>query len=177
RFAMGVATTHAVLVAAALGQGVGFFVVLFIGVLTCCHLLDEIRSRSRLIEIGGATGLAMMLATLAVGLVDMQPREPFTYIGLDVLYAGGAGIAVGFCVLGILPFIERAFRITTGMTLLELADASQPLLRRLSVEAPGTYNHSLQVATLSEAAAEAIGANSLLCRVGAYYHDVGKINK
>lgn len=177
RFAMGVASTHALLVTAALGQGVGFFVVLFIGVLTCCYLLDEIRSRSRLIEIGGATGLAMMLATLAVGLVNMQPREPFTYVGLDVLYAGGAGIAVGFCVLGILPFIERAFRITTGMTLLELADASHPLLRRLSVEAPGTYNHSLQVATLSEAAAEAIGANSLLCRVGSYYHDVGKINK
>jgi putative nucleotidyltransferase with HDIG domain len=80
-------------------------------------------------------------------------------------------------VLGILPFIEKSFRITTSMTLLELADASQPLLRRLAVEAPGTYSHSLQVATLSEAAAEAIGANSLLCRVGSYYHDVGKINK
>jgi putative nucleotidyltransferase with HDIG domain len=84
---------------------------------------------------------------------------------------------VGFVVLGILPFIEKAFRITTNMTLLELADASQPLLRRLALEAPGTYNHSLQVATLSEAAAEAIGANSLLCRVGSYYHDIGKMNK
>jgi putative nucleotidyltransferase with HDIG domain len=63
------------------------------------------------------------------------------------------------------------------MTLLELADASHPLLRRLAIEAPGTYSHSLQVATLAEAAAEAIGANSLLCRVSAYYHDVGKINK
>src|SRR5688500_7910854 len=63
------------------------------------------------------------------------------------------------------------------MTLLELADASQPLLKRLAIEAPGTYNHSLQVATLAEAAADAIGGNSLLCRVAAYYHDVGKINK
>jgi putative nucleotidyltransferase with HDIG domain len=63
------------------------------------------------------------------------------------------------------------------MTLLELADASQPLLRRLAMEAPGTYSHSLQVATLAEAAADVIGANSLLCRVGSYYHDVGKINK
>src|SRR5690349_20210367 len=69
------------------------------------------------------------------------------------------------------------FRITTSMTLLELADVSQPLLRRLAIEAPGTYSHSLQVATLAEAAAEAIGANSLLCRVASYYHDVGKINK
>jgi putative nucleotidyltransferase with HDIG domain len=63
------------------------------------------------------------------------------------------------------------------MSLLELADASQPLLRRLQAEAPGTHHHSQQVAILAEAAAEAIGANSLLCRVAAYYHDVGKINK
>ena len=77
----------------------------------------------------------------------------------------------------ILPFIERLFRITTSMTLLELADPSHPLLRRVQQEAPGTYNHSLQVAALSEEAAEAIGANSLLCRVACYYHDVGKINK
>src|SRR5258708_1017638 len=63
------------------------------------------------------------------------------------------------------------------MTLLELADPSQPLLRRLAVEAPGTYNHSLQVGVIAEAAAEAIGANALLCRVASYYHDVGKINK
>jgi putative nucleotidyltransferase with HDIG domain len=86
-------------------------------------------------------------------------------------------MVAGFIVLGILPFIERTFRITTSMTLLELADVSQPLLRRLALEAAGTYNHSLQVATLAEAAAESIGANSLLCRVGSYYHDIGKIHK
>jgi hypothetical protein len=63
------------------------------------------------------------------------------------------------------------------MTLLELADVSHPLLRRISSEAPGTWNHSLQVAAMAEEAAEAIGANSLLCRVGCYYHDCGKINK
>src|SRR6185312_4856505 len=95
----------------------------------------------------------------------------------NCLYAGAAGLGVGFVVLGILPFIEKAFKITTSMTLLELADVSQPLLRRLAVEAPGTYNHSLQVATLAEAAADAIGANALLCRVASYYHDIGKINK
>jgi len=63
------------------------------------------------------------------------------------------------------------------MTLLELADGGLPLLRRLGIEAPGTWHHSIQVATIAEAAAEAIGANSLLCRVGSYYHDVGKMNK
>ena len=126
--------------------------------LTACFLLDDIRTRSKLIEVGGATALAMMVATAAAGMVLLDPTR---FIAHNCLYAGAAGLAVGFIVLGILPFIERAFRITTSMTLLELADASQPLLRRLALEAPGTYNHSLQVATLAEAAAEAIGANSL----------------
>src|SRR6185437_7744269 len=84
---------------------------------------------------------------------------------------------IGFVVLGILPFVEKAFKITTSMTLLELADPSQPLLQRLQFEAHGTYNHSLQVGVIAEAAAAAIDANSLLCRVASYYHDVGKINK
>jgi putative nucleotidyltransferase with HDIG domain len=174
RFAVGVATVHAILVTLALNETLSFFLILLAGVLTCCFLLDEIRTRSKLIEVGGAAALAMIVATGAAGMLDLDPP---LFIARNCLYAGAAGLGVGFVVLGILPFIERAFRITTSMTLLELADASQPLLRRLALEAPGTYNHSLQVATLSEEAAEAIGANALLCRVGAYYHDVGKINK
>jgi putative nucleotidyltransferase with HDIG domain len=174
RFAMGVATLHAVLVSIAVGEGLDFFLILFSGVLTCCFLLDDIRSRSKLIEVGGGTALALMAATAAAGMLAL---DPLVYIGKNCMYTGAAGIAVGFVVLGILPFIEKSFRITTSMTLLELADASHPLLRRLAVEAPGTYNHSLQVATIAEAAAEAIGVNSLLCRVASYYHDVGKINK
>jgi putative nucleotidyltransferase with HDIG domain len=174
RFAMGVATLHAVLVSIAVGEGLDFFLILFSGVLTCCFLLDDIRSRSKLIEVGGGTALALMAATAAAGMLSL---DPLVYIGKNCMYTGAAGIAVGFVVLGILPFIEKSFRITTSMTLLELADASHPLLRRLAVEAPGTYNHSLQVATIAEAAAEAIGVNSLLCRVASYYHDVGKINK
>jgi putative nucleotidyltransferase with HDIG domain len=174
RFAMGVATLHAVLVTVAVGEGLGFFLILLAGLLTCCFMLDDIRSRSKLIEVGGGAALAMMAATAAAGLVAL---DPLVYIGKNCMYTGAAGIAVGFVVLGILPFIEKSFRITTSMTLLELADASHPLLRRLSIEAPGTYNHSLQVATIAEHAAESIGANSLLCRVAAYYHDVGKINK
>jgi hypothetical protein len=174
RFALGVSTIQAVIVTAALDQGMGFFLILWVGVLAACFLLDDIRNRSKLIEVGGASALAMIFVTAAVGFIQM---EPLRFIFDNCLYAGAAGLAAGFVVLGILPFIEKAFRITTSMTLLELADASQPLLRRLALEAPGTYNHSLQVATLAEAAAESIRANSLLCRVGSYYHDVGKINK
>lgn len=174
RFAIGVASMHGIIVTAALDQGIGFFLILWVGILTCGFLLDEIRTRSKLIEVGGAVALMMIAATAAAGATSLDPHD---FIGKNCRYAGAAGLSVGFVVLGILPFIERAFKITTGMTLLELADASQPLLRRLSLEAPGTYNHSLQVATLAEAAADAIGANSLLCRVAAYYHDIGKINK
>jgi putative nucleotidyltransferase with HDIG domain len=174
RFAVGIASMHGLLVTLALDQGIGFFVILWVGVFTCCLLLDEIRTRSKLIEVGGLTAVAMMVATGAAGAVSL---DPLRYIATYCLYSGAAGLAVGFVVLGILPFVEKSFKITTSMTLLELADASQPLLRRLAIEAPGTYNHSLQVATLAEAAAEAIGCNSLLCRVASYYHDVGKINK
>jgi hypothetical protein len=137
-------------------------------------MLDDVRTRSKLIEVGGACAIAMMAMTAASGLNSLEAMH---FVIHNTLYAGAAGLAAGFVTLGILPFIEKIFHITTSMTLLELADATQPLLRRLAMEAPGTYNHSLQVATLAEAAAEAIGASALACRVGAYYHDVGKINK
>jgi hypothetical protein len=174
RFAFGIACMHGMLVTVGLDQRIGFLLILWIGTVAACFLMDEIRSRSKLIEVGGIAALAMMATTAAWGAVTL---DPWPYIATNCLYAGAAGLVVGFIVLGILPFIEKSFRITTGMTLLELADASHPLLRRLAVEAPGTYSHSLQVATLAEAAAEAIGGDSLLCRVAAYYHDVGKINK
>ncbi|MCD6163680.1 MAG: HDIG domain-containing protein [candidate division Zixibacteria bacterium] len=79
--------------------------------------------------------------------------------------------------IGLLPLFETGFGITTDVTLLELSDLNRPLLKRLALEAPGTYHHSLMIGTLAEDAAEAIGANSLLARVGSYYHDIGKIQK
>jgi putative nucleotidyltransferase with HDIG domain len=174
RFAVGIASIHALMVTIGLDQRVGFLVVLWIGLISACMLLNDIRSRIKLIEVGGVAAIAMMLACGALGLIALDNRW---FILTNCGYTFLAGLASGFLMLGTLPFIEKAFRITTSMTLLELADASHPLLRRLAIEAPGTYSHSLQVATLAEAAAEAIGANSLLCRVSAYYHDVGKINK
>jgi putative nucleotidyltransferase with HDIG domain len=174
RFAMGIASMHGILVTVALSQGISFFIVLWAGILTSCFLLDEVRTRSKLIEVGGAAAFAMIAAAAGAAMLSL---EPWPFMISNCLYVGAAGLATGFVVLGILPFIEKAFRITTGMTLLELADASQPLLRRLGMEAPGTYAHSLQVANLAETAAESIGANALLARVGAYYHDVGKMNK
>jgi putative nucleotidyltransferase with HDIG domain len=174
RFAIGIASLHGLLVTVALAESAAFFFMLWAGVLAAGFLLDSVRNRSKLVEVGGAAAVVMIVAAAAAGLLAL---EPATYLVKNCAYAGLAGLVAGGVVLCILPFIEKAFRITTSMTLLELADASQPLLRRLQVEAPGTYNHSMQVAILAEAAAEAIGADSLLCRVAAYYHDVGKINK
>ncbi len=174
RVALGISTLLAVLVTAAVGQGVAFLLTIWVGVLTVTFMLDEVRRRSKLVEVGGAVAVAMALTAGAWGAMDMQPLE---VIVRSSLQSAAAGLGAGFVVMGILPLIEKAFRVTTSMTLLELADASRPLLRRLQLEATGTYSHSLQVATLAEAAAEAIGANSLLCRVGSYYHDIGKIHK
>ena len=83
----------------------------------------------------------------------------------------------GYLVAGSLPFVESAFGFVTDISLLELSDVSHPLLRELVQEAPGTYNHSIAVATIGEAAADRIGANGLLVRVAAYYHDIGKMIK
>ena len=177
RFAMGLAVFHAFLVTMALRQGLDFFCVLLTGVAVSTSVLNEVRTRGKLIEVGLATALAMGLVTLAIQSGVLGNPQPASYILNDAMHAALAGLSVGFIVLGILPFIEKAFRITTGMTLVELADASHPLQRRLAREAPGTYNHSLQVANLAEAAAEAIGCNSLLTRVGALYHDIGKARK
>lgn len=77
----------------------------------------------------------------------------------------------------LLIFFERSFRVTTDLTLLELSDLNHPLLKRLSEEAPGTFHHSITLGTMAEAAAEEIGANAILARVGAYYHDIGKVEK
>ncbi len=87
------------------------------------------------------------------------------------------GVAAPILTTGLLPIFESLFHITTDITLLELSDLNRPLLRDLAIRAPGTYTHSLIMANLSEAAAEAIGANPLLARVGCYYHDIGKMLK
>jgi putative nucleotidyltransferase with HDIG domain len=95
----------------------------------------------------------------------------------DAGLAAAAGLLVAGVTLFVLPLLERAFDIITGMTLVELRDPKQPLLRRLQQAAPGTYNHSLNLGSLAEAAAEEIGADGLLAYVGALYHDIGKMNK
>jgi putative nucleotidyltransferase with HDIG domain len=98
-------------------------------------------------------------------------------IGWSAVWGVVNATACTLLAIGFLPVAEWFTRVTTAQTLLELADPNHPLLRRLSMEAPGTYAHTISVANLAEAVCNAIGANALLARVGVYYHDVGKIAK
>lgn len=117
---------------------------------------------------------AYLVVIGSLGLI--QGWEPVR-IGTSLAWAGGNAVASAILAMGFLPVFEWFTRITTDQTLLEWADMNRPLLKRLSMEAPGTYAHTINVANLAEAAANAIGANGLLARVGVYYHDVGKMLK
>lgn len=95
----------------------------------------------------------------------------------NLVFGGINGFGSGIIAVGLLPILEYLFGITTSLKLLEISNQSEPLLKKLLLEAPGTYHHSVIVGNLAEAAAEAVGEDLLLCRVGAYYHDVGKLRR
>ncbi len=108
---------------------------------------------------------------------DLLRFTSFSTISNGILPGVLNGFLSPVLTIGLLPVFESIFGITTNITLLELSDLNHSLLKDLAIKAPGTYNHSIIVGSLSEAAAEAIGANSLLARVGSYYHDIGKMEK
>lgn len=136
--------------------------------------MRQVRTRSRPVEVGFLAGAAFAVMAVAVGLVTDQTAR---FMAGDAARSFLWSAVAGFVVAGSLPLIERCFGVVIDVTLHELADNSHPLLQELRIRAPGTYNHSLAVAALAEAAADAIGANPLLTRVGAYFHDVGKMMK
>lgn len=155
-------------------QGVAYLIVLVAVSGALVLQLQDVRSRGRIVAVGFVSAIVAMLVTLAAGLIDQQT---LTFATTQGLMAAAVTVAAAFVVEGLLPWIERIFSFSTSMTLLEWCDASRPLLRLMAAEAPGTYNHSLLVGALAENAAEAIGANGLQARTGAYYHDIGKIRK
>jgi hypothetical protein len=120
-----------------------------------------------------AAGVAVF-TTLGVGAMASQPWYPLLK---TALMWGLWAIIAGSLMTCLLPLVERIFKVQTDLSLIELGDPAHPLLQELIRRAPGTYNHSITVASLGEAAAEAIGARGLLVRVGAYFHDIGKMLK
>jgi len=149
---------------------------------TAVSLTLQVRRRSQLIRAGFWVGLAIWLLSLTFGLIGpinwfYPTANDWGMIGLQSALAVGNGILTATLVGGVLPLLENLFQITTDISWLEASDLNHPLLRRMTIEAPGTYHHSLVVANLAEAAAGSIGANATLCRVCSYFHDVGKLVK
>jgi cyclic-di-AMP phosphodiesterase PgpH len=148
-------------------------VLALVGNLVATFRVQQYRQRSSILLTGLFIGLANILTLMAFGLMSANlftwPRVYEAFCGLL------GGLLAAVVVSAILPLLESLFKCTTDIKLLELASLNHPLLRQLIMQAPGTYHHSMLVGTLAEAAAEAIGANALLARVGSYYHDIGKM--
>jgi cyclic-di-AMP phosphodiesterase PgpH len=162
----------------ALDQPIGVYALMLTGVSFAVLQLAEIRDRRGIIRMGIYAGTALAIGTVMVALLDRPIKTEVVEMTLvDAALAGAGGLGVGVLTLAMLPGIERMFDITTGMTLIELRDPKQPLLRMVQQRAPGTYNHSLNVASIAEGAADAIKADGLLTYVGSLYHDIGKMNK
>lgn len=146
------------------------------------YLTDKVRRRSRLVTAGFYAGLACVVLAFTLGRIAWPggfegAGSEWELLGKQALCAVVVSMLTAILVSGFLPLTELIFRITTDVSWIELADLNHPLLRRMTIEAPGTYHHSLVVATLAETAAEAIGANAVMCRVCSYFHDIGKMNK
>ncbi|MDD4910064.1 MAG: HDIG domain-containing protein [Candidatus Omnitrophica bacterium] len=133
-------------------------------------LVWKAHRRSQIISSGLIVGLIQVVSLFIIDKFKFYTFARYNYLVLNGLFSS-------IFVVGALPIFEYLFKVVTNISLLELTDFNHPLLKRMVLEAPGTYHHSLIVGNLSEAAAEAIGANPLLARVGAYYHDIGKIEK
>ncbi|RLS35617.1 MAG: HDIG domain-containing protein [Planctomycetota bacterium] len=165
----------ALVVVIGLGRGMADYVTLAAAAAAMIFWMGRLRSRSKLIYVGLWAGAVAMATQLGAQLLEER------ILDWQLLYeAGRTGmwtVLAGFLMTGLLPFIERSFGVLTDLSLLEVGDVAHPLLQELVRRAPGTYNHSINVASIGEAAAEAIGARGLLVRVGAYFHDIGKMLK
>ncbi|MDA8441144.1 MAG: HDIG domain-containing protein, partial [Peptococcaceae bacterium] len=138
------------------------------------YSVSNLSQRSDLARAGLLVGAANVVGVLAVWLISgLTPQS----LAVGAVLAAINGIVASVFTVGTLHWFETGFKITSSVRLLELSDPNRPLLKRLLMEAPGTYHHSMLVGNLAEAAAEAVGANALLVRVGAMYHDIGKLKR
>jgi cyclic-di-AMP phosphodiesterase PgpH len=148
-------------------------VLLLLGGSAAALSVRVVRRRAQGLILGMVVAAVYALAIIALGL--LRSHEPGAVL-TGIMWGAANGVASALMAMGFLPLFESWTRITTDQTLLELTDLNRPLLKRLSLEASGTYAHSINVANLGEAAARAVNANALLVRVGAYYHDIGKMS-
>ncbi|HHV17782.1 MAG TPA: HDIG domain-containing protein, partial [Thermoanaerobacterales bacterium] len=166
--------TMSVAIGIMLGNDFTYTLVALLGAIVGIFCTAKVSQRSDLTKAGGIIGGANFLLITGLLLInngtllDILKESPWGIIN---------GILSSILTIGTLPFLENAFGITSAIKLLELSNPNQPLIRRLMLDAPGTYHHSIIVGNLAEAGAEAVGADSLLARVGANYHDIGKLKR
>ncbi|MHA6483732.1 HD family phosphohydrolase [Paenibacillus sp. strain BS8-2] len=151
----------------------GFFIIVIS--LAAIFSIHRASQRSAILKAGIMVSLFGSLSVMALLMLTEQlDRMPFIY---SVSFAFASGLLTAVLVIGLMPFFEITFGILSALKLVELSNPNHPLLRKLLTETPGTYHHSVMVGNLAEAAAEVIGADGLLCRVGSYYHDIGKTKR
>jgi len=137
----------------------------------CATLLaNKARKRAQVIQAGVISGILQLIGLIFLEHLKIGYAQRYLVILIN-------GLLSGVITLGVLPFFEYLLQRVTNISLLELADFNHPILQRMVLEAPGTYHHSLIVGNLSDSACAAVGANGLLARIGAYYHDIGKLQK
>ena len=172
RLALMVTVALAVLTGVMNGNDFGLMFVALTGGVAAVLSVSKVSQRADLMRAGFAAGAAIFASMVAVGAIRSDALiVKYSFLGL------GNGLFSAVLTIGFLPYLESIFSITSSIRLLELSNPNQPLLRRLLVEAPGTYHHSIIVGNLAEAAAEAVGGDALLARVGSYYHDIGKLKR
>ncbi|MDI6809493.1 MAG: HDIG domain-containing protein [Candidatus Eisenbacteria bacterium] len=174
RFAISVTIFLTLLIAPLAGFGLSFVVMTLAGGVSAIYSVLRLRERRQFYRAVLFISAGYLAAIATLGFINFVPgRTILNECGWAMLNGIGSTILA----LVAFPLLETLFGLTTNITLLELSDLNRPLLKKLMLEAPGTYHHSLVVATLAESASESVGANSLLARVDSYYHDIGKIGK
>lgn len=174
RLAFYTVTVICFMVAAIRGGDYTIALVSFSGSVLAIFSERDIKNRSQIFRSFFFILIGYTFSILAINLVRIEDTQK---LWMKLLFGGINAIMSPVIAYGLLIFYERVFKITTDLTLLELSDFNHPLLKELSSKAPGTFHHSIIMGNLSEAAAESIGANQILARVGCYYHDIGKISK
>ncbi|MGM0642508.1 MAG: HD family phosphohydrolase [Thermodesulfobacteriota bacterium] len=152
------------------------FIFFFLSSITGSYWIKDCKERKDFITAGLKVGVFNLFIALSLSLYSV-PQPKLIVLAKELTIAFSGGVLAGIIAAGLTPLIEVLFNYTTEIKLLEFSNLDQPVMRRLMIEAPGTYNHSVIVATLAEAAASEIGARGLKARVYGYYHDIGKLEK
>jgi len=162
------------LVSIVVGFDVGVILISIVNVVISTIALNKVQQRNDIIY---STIYITVISTLIIMASSMLYSNNLREILIKTMYTSIGCFVSGILALGLLPFYESIFDVVTNIKLLELSNPNQPLMKKLLMEAPGTYHHSMMVANIAESATEAVGGNPVIARVGAYYHDIGKTKR